>query len=104
MSNAKLNHILDTLQTVVALVGRIAYDPRELREIITKGRHNPENYITGYNSCNGKKTIRELSEIFDADRGNLSRTLKDWAALGIVYEITKPKGRFYKKIYPLEGE
>lgn len=92
MPNDKLDYFLDTLQAIVALVGRIAYSPTELREIITKRKQSPGNYIKGYNACDGEKTVKKLSEIFEVNQGNLSRALSDWAELGIIYEISRTGG------------
>jgi len=31
----------------------------------------------------------------------LSPVLKDWEEIGIVFEVEKGKGKFYKKLYPI---
>jgi DNA-binding MarR family transcriptional regulator len=49
-------------------------------------KKNPENYIKGYNACNGKHTISEIATIIGVTPGTLSPILSEWEELGIIYE------------------
>lgn len=93
---AKQNEIL------IGLVGRTAFEKKELKTIIMKNKKNPEKYIEGYNACNGRNQVTKIAKIVGIDKGTISRVLKNWEELGIIYEVEKPGGKFYKKIFPID--
>ncbi len=90
------------LEGMITLLGRLVYPPDSIVKIVTFKKRNPEQYIAIYNFCDGEHTGSEIAKTFNQDQGGLSRILADWKELGIVYEITKKGGRFYKKLYTLE--
>jgi hypothetical protein len=89
------------LEAMITLLGRFVYPPEKIMEIVTFKKRNPEQYVAIYNLCDGEHTGSEIAKTFNQDQGGLSRILSDWKDLGIVYEITKKGGRFYKKLYKL---
>lgn len=90
------------LEGMITLLGRFVYPPEKILEIVKFKKHNPEQYIAIYNLCDGEHTGSQIAKTFHHDQGGLSRILSDWKDLGIVYEITKKRGKFYKKLYTLE--
>jgi len=90
------------LEAMITLLGRLVYPPEKIMEIVTFKKRNPGQYIAIYNFCYGEHTGSEIAKAFNQDQGGLSRILFDWKDLGIVYEITKKGGRFYKKLYKLD--
>lgn len=90
------------LEVMITLIGRLVYPPEKIMEIVKFKKRNPEQYVAIYNLCDGEHTGSEIAKTFDQDQSGLSRILSDWKDLGIVYEITKKGGKFYKKLYTLE--
>jgi len=88
-------------EIIISLLGRIAFTPDKVKGIVTANKQNPENYIKGYNSCNGERTLSEIAAIIGVKPGTLSPILSDWEEIGIIYEVEKPKGKFYKRLFPI---
>jgi len=93
--------IIKQNEVIISLLGRIAFNPDKVREIVTTRKQNPENYIKGYNACNGENTLSEIAAIIGVTPGTLSPILAEWAEMGIIYEIEKIKGKYYKKLFPI---
>jgi len=96
-----LKKIIKQNEVIISLIGRIAFTPDKVREIVTIRKQNPENYIKGYNACDGKHTLSEIATIIGVTPGTLSPILSEWEDIGIIYEAEKPKGKFYKKLFPI---
>lgn len=45
--------------------------------------------------------MNELAAIVGVDQSTLSPILREWEELGVVHEVEKPKGKFYKKLFPI---
>ena len=89
-------------EIIISLLGRMAFTPERIRELITKNKKkDPEKYVDCYNACDGNKNVNELAAIIGVDQSTLSPILGDWTELGIIYEVYKPKGKFYKKLFPI---
>lgn len=101
MSSDDFKKLIKQNELIVSLLGRLAFKKEEIIDIITKKKQNPQNYIKGYNACNAERSITDLAKIVGVSRGTLSPILKEWEELGIIFEIEKPSGRFYKKIFPI---
>jgi len=97
----ELRKIIRQNEVIISLLGRIAFKPEEVRRIVTHKKQNPENYIRGYNACDGKRSLSEIARIVGVTPGTLSPILAEWAEIGIVYEVERPRGKFYKKIFPI---
>jgi hypothetical protein len=90
------------LEGMITLLGRLVYTPEKLITTVTFKKHNPEQYISIYDLCDGEHTGTEIAKHFNHDQGALSRILSDWKELGIVYEVSKKGKMMYKKLYKLE--
>jgi len=101
MNNSELKKIIKQNEIIISLLGRIAFKPEEIRKIVTHKKKNPENYIKGYNACDGKHSLSQIAEIVGVTPGTLSPILAEWEELGIIYEVERAGGKFYKKIFPI---
>lgn len=99
--NEELKKLIKQNEVIISLLGRIAFTPDKIREIVTYKKQNPENYVKGYNACNGEHTLSQIASIIGVTSGTLSPKLSEWEELGIIYEVERPKGKFYKKIFPI---
>lgn len=90
------------LEAILNLLGRLVYPPELLPTIITKYKRNPEKYIKAYNLCDGEHTVTKIAEIIGIDPSTISVIFTDWKDLGIIYEINKKGGKFYKNLYKVE--
>lgn len=98
----ELSRIANQNETVISLLGRIAFTEDEIRAIVTfRKKKRPEKYLEGYNACDGEHSLSEIASIVGVTVGTLSPILADWETTGIIYEIDKPGGKFYKKLFPV---
>ncbi|MCP8309408.1 MAG: winged helix-turn-helix transcriptional regulator [archaeon] len=88
-------------EIIISLLGRMAFTPEKIREIVTKKKQNPDKYVEGYNTLNGERTVSQVASVIGVTQGTLSPILQEWEELGIIYEVEKPKGKFYKKLFPI---
>ena len=88
-------------EIIISLLGRLAFNPDKIRAIVTKKKQNPDKYIEGYNACDGNRNVSDLAVIIGVKRGTLSPILQEWEELGIIYQVDKPNGTFYKKLFPI---
>jgi DNA-binding MarR family transcriptional regulator len=99
--NRLLSEIEKQNDVIISLLGRMAFTPEKIADIVTKKKHNPEKYIKGYNACDGNHQVTELANIVGVKQPTLTPILQEWEDMGIVFEVEKPNGTFYKKLYPL---
>jgi DNA-binding MarR family transcriptional regulator len=88
-------------EVIISLLGRMAFTPDRIREIVIKKKQNPQGYVDGYNACDGNHNVNQLANIVGVTKGTLSPILQEWEELGIVYEVARPKGTFYKRLFPI---
>ena len=94
--------IIKQNEVIISLLGRMAFDKNEVRDIVTsKKKIDPEKYVEGYNACDGNHTITELATIVGVKRPTLSPILQEWEDLGLIFEVERPRGKFYKKLFPI---
>ena len=94
----ELKQIVKQNEIIISLLGRIAFKPDDIRNIVTAKKRNPANYVNGYNACDGNRSVSDIAAIVKVDKGVISRILTEWETIGIIYEIEKSGGKFYKKI------
>jgi DNA-binding MarR family transcriptional regulator len=90
------------LEAVIGLLGRLVFPHDQLRTDIMRGKRNPEAYVRGYNSCDGEHTLTQIANEVKVTPGTLSPILSDWKDRGMIYEVTRGGGKFYKRLYKLE--
>lgn len=88
-------------EVIISLLGRIAFTPDKIHDIVVKKKQNPQGYIDAYNACDGSHNVNELATIAGVDQSTLSPILLAWEEIGIIYEVEKPKGKFYRKLFPV---
>lgn len=90
-------------EVIISLLGRIAFVPEQVREIIiSRKRGNlKQRYIDGYNALDGERSLSDIASTVGVAPGTLSPILKEWEELGIIYEVEKPGGKFYKRLFPI---
>lgn len=97
----KLEKIIEQNEVIISLLGRLAFKKDEILKIVTKRKQNPDKYIEGYNACNGNNTVSQLASIVGVSQPNMTEILKQWEEIGIIFEVDKKGGKFYRKRYPL---
>jgi len=88
-------------EIMISLLGRMAFKKEEVRDIVTKKKQNPQKYVDGYNACDGNHSVGEIAKVVGVTSGTISPILKEWQDIGIIFEVEKPGGKFYKKIFPI---
>jgi len=90
------------LEVVISLVGRLVFPPEKLKDIVMKRKKNPEDYLKAYNLCDGEHIVSQIADEIHVTKQTLSPIMSEWKELGIIYEVTKSGGKFYKKLYKLD--
>jgi DNA-binding MarR family transcriptional regulator len=93
--------IIKQNEVLISLLGRMAFGNKRVREIVTSRKKTPERYIKGYNACDGNHTVTEIASIVGVKQATLSPILRDWEDEGIIFEVRRPKGKFYKGLFKL---
>lgn len=99
--NEDIQKLVKQNEIIISLLGRLAFKREEVLDIVTRKKRNPQSYVNGYNACDGEHDLSEIAKVVGVTPGTLSPILKEWEDIGIIFEIEKPKGKFYKKIFPL---
>jgi len=99
----ELKKIIRQNEIMISLLGRIAFTTEQVREIVTsKKRENlKQGYINGYNALDGKRSVSEIADIIGVTQKTLSPILSQWEELGVIYEIERAGGKFYKRLFPI---
>jgi Fic family protein len=96
-----IERLIKQNEIIISLLGRIAFKPEDIKEIVTTKKRNPQKYIDGYNACDGEHSVAEIAKIVGVKPGTLSPILKEWERIGIVYEVKNNGGKFYKKLFTI---
>ena len=102
MSNEDTKKIVKQNEVIISLLGRMAFKPGDVHRIVTTQKRNPANYVNGFNACNGENSLSKVAQIIGVAPGTLSPILAEWEELGIIFEVEKVGGKFYRKIFPIE--
>lgn len=96
--------ILEPQELTIKLLGRIAFPPEKVREIVAGGRQKVIPWLKAYNLCDGEHDKQgDIAKEAGVDQGDLSRAMKEWEQLGIIYLVKNKKGKeCYKAITYLE--
>lgn len=89
-------------EAIITLLGRLVFPPDLLAKIVMKGKRNPEDYVRGYNLCDGEHTLTQIASEIHVTPGTLSPIMSEWKDAGIVYEVVRKGGKFYKRLYKVE--
>jgi DNA-binding transcriptional ArsR family regulator len=104
MGEEETTGLTEKVEIVISLLGRLAFKEDKVRDIVRKAKRNPDKYVEGYNACDGQQDVSEIARVVGVRPTTLSPILKKWGELGIIYEVQKSGGRFYKKLFPIENE
>ena len=88
---------MDKDDMMIELLARQAIGINKIKEIITKNKRNPKNYVLAYNACNGENNVKRIAEIAKVTPGTIVPILKQWEEEGIIYNIGE-KTPLYKSI------
>lgn len=83
---------------IIALLARMAFKDGEIREIVTRKKQNPENYVRGYNACDGEHSVTQIASVVGVKQPTISPILSEWEEAGIIYDAGKQGGKFYNRI------
>jgi hypothetical protein len=93
-------------ETVIKLLGRMAFKEDDVKKIVTTKKQNPAKYIEGYNACDGKHTVSQIAAVVGVKQPTVVPILQQWEEDGIIFEVENPDapkggGKFYRKIFPV---
>ena len=99
--NEDFEKMIKQNETIISLLGRIAFDKKEVREIVTSKKRNPEKYVEGYNVCDGNHSVSDIAKIIGVSVPTISVILNEWEDIGIIREVEKGGGKFYKNLFQI---
>lgn len=99
--NDELKKMIKQNEIIISLLGRLAFKPEDVRKIVASKKQNPRNYVNGYNACDGEHSLSDIAKVIGVTPGTISPILSEWEQIGIIYEIEKPCGKFYRKLFPI---
>ena len=97
--NDELKKMVKQNEIIISLLGRMAFSKEEVKNIVTYKKRNTEKYIEGYNACDGNHSVSEIAKIVGVSHQNASVILAEWEDIGIVREVEKRGGKFYKGLF-----
>jgi hypothetical protein len=68
---------------------------------VTRKKRNPEKCPDGYNACDGNHAVAHIVAIVSVKEPTIVPIVQQWEELGIIFDIEKPGGRSYRKIFPI---
>ena len=87
MNQLKQNEI------IISLLARMVFGEEKIKKIISHNKRKPNDWIRGYNACDGSKGVTEIARIVGVKPPTATPILKSWESNGIAYNIgtgTKP--------------
>jgi len=99
--NDEIKKIVKQNEIIISLLGRMAFNKEEIKNIITQKKRSPEAYIEGYNFCDGNNSVSDIAKKIGVTQGTVSPILSEWETIGIIYEVEKKRGKFYKKLFTI---
>jgi Fic family protein len=99
--NDDLKKIAKQNEVIISLLGRLAFKQEEVKKIVIYKKRNPEKYVNGYNACDGKHSVSEIVRTVGVSTPTISVILAEWEDVGIIREIEKSGGKFYKNLYQI---
>ncbi len=88
-------------QTRINLQERTTFEEEEIKKIITHGKRKPNNWIKGYNACDGTNGVTKIAKIAGVKSPSATYVLKSWESIGIIYNIGTETRPLYMKLLTL---
>jgi len=88
-------------EVIISLLARMVFGEENIKKIITHSKRNPDEWIRGYNACDGKNGVTEIAKIVGVKQPTATHVLKSWKSAGIVYNIGSEKRPLYMKLLTL---
>jgi len=99
--NDDLKKIVKQNEIIISLLGRMAFDKDEVRNLVTYKKRNPGKYIEGYNACDGSHSVSDIAKTVGVSVPTISVILNEWEDTGIIREAEKGGGKFYKNLFQI---
>ncbi len=81
-------------EVMIKLLGRIAYTPDKIREIVVGKKQKKTEWVKAYNLCDGEhEQQRDIAKEAGIDEGDFSRAIKEWERVGIIFQVKNKKGK-----------
>jgi len=95
--------VIETKQNeiIISLLARMVFGEEKIKKIITHGKRNPNEWIRGYNSCDGKNGVTEIEKIVGVKQPTATQVLKYWKLAGILYNVGSETRPLYMKLLSL---
>ena len=88
-------------QIIISLLARMVFGEEKLKQIITRGKRKPKDWVRGYNSCDGTKGVTAIAKIVGVKPPSATPILKSWEAAGIIYNVGTETKPLYMKLLTL---
>lgn len=88
-------------QIIISLLARMAFGEEEIKKIIIHGKRKPNNWIKGYNACDGTNGVTKIAKIAGVKSPSATYVLKSWESKGIIFNIGTETKPLYMKLLTL---
>lgn len=99
--NEDLKKMIKQSEIIISLLGRMAFNKEEVRNIVVYKKRNPEKYIEGYNACDGNHSVSDIAGIVGVSVPTISVILNEWEDVGVIREVERTGGKFYRNLFQI---
>lgn len=86
------------LEMLIALVAQATIGRDEIRRIALLGKKKPQQWLKGYNACDGKRGVTEIAKIAGVSQPNATNVLKTWERQSIVFNVGTEKKPLFRRL------
>ena len=85
--------VIKPQEVMIRLLGKLAFSPDEVKEIVVGKRHKKPQWIRAYNLCDGEhQHQKEIAQEAGIDRSDFSKAIREWEQLGILFYVKSEGG------------
>ncbi len=88
-------------EVIISLLARLVFSEEKIKEIISHKKRKPNNWIKGYNACDGTNGVTKIAKIAGVKSPSATYVLKSWESIGIIYNIGTETRPLYMKLLTL---
>jgi hypothetical protein len=77
----------ELLRVLIGVMGRVAFPPQTLRQVVRGPGRAADKYVKAYNLCDGTRSMREVGRMSELDSSNMTRAISRWAGAGVVFKL-----------------
>jgi len=77
----------ELLRVLIGVMGRVAFPPKALRDVVRGPGRAADKYVKAYNLCDGTRSMREVGRMSELDSSNMIKAISRWVEAGVVFRL-----------------